>query len=443
VFESRVRLQHWLEHVAPTSPLPLALLRILLGALVWFSPEPQVARGLAQHLMNGREALLFAPEGLDWMIPVLRACAPYLDAIHWVLRVTAVTCSLGLMTRVSLALLLASTFILFGAAQFTGTVTHDMQLLWMMALLLAGPREQGLSVDTWMRKRSQLRPLASHRATFTLWGARLLLGCVYLFPGIAKLRVSGLEWAFGDNLVNQMRLKWFMADAVPWPRIDLWPGLLHASGVCVLLFEVGFILLIWSRWGRRVAVATGLLFHWAMAHFLYVHFVGLWGCYVVFWDGPSAPVAPASEHQARTWWPLLVTAALAIPTVVQGVRGQTQSWPFACFPDFARAPAAHITDIALDVQLTDGTWRTLRPPRKRAPQAWGTIWRMLGLYSGAPERTALDAYAHRWLSRAPARDEVAQPNHFRFYAEEYSVVPEDYSRPPRRRRLVAETNFSK
>jgi hypothetical protein len=433
-------LRHRLDRAAPLSPLPLALLRILLGGFILLSPEPGVARNLAQHLANGREALLFAPEGLGWMIPVLRWCTPYLGAIHWVLRITAVTCSVGLFTRTSLSLLLASSFVLFGAAQLTGTVTHNMQLLWMMALLLAGPHELGLSVDTWLRKRPQLRPLASREATSTLWGARLLIACIYLFPGVAKLRVSGLQWAFSDNLINQMRLKWFMEGGrVPWPRIDLWPELVHSAGIAVLAFELGFVLLIWSRWGRRVAVAGGLIFHWAMAHFLYVHFVGLWGCYVVFWDGPPARDQRQPPSRARTWWPLLTTIVLAVPTIVQGLRGQTQSWPFACYPDFAHRPASHITDLAIDVQLTDGTWRTLRPPRERPARDWGTVWKMLGLYDGVPQRNALDTYARRLVAQAPFRAELAHPTSMRFYAEDYSIVPEGDDGPPSRRRLIAQS----
>lgn len=432
-------LERWLAGAAPTSPLPLALLRILLGGFILVSPEPHVAGELAKHVINGREALLFAPEGLQWMIPVLRFCAPHIEVIDWVLKVSAVTCSLGLFTRLSLWVLLASSVVLFGAAQLTGTVIHDMQLLWMMALLLAGPSELGLSLDALLRKQPLLRPAPSRRATFTLWGARLLIACVYLFPGIAKLRVSGLDWAFSDNLINQMRLKWFMAGGVvPWPRIDLWPSFVHWAGFGVLAFEVCFVVLIASRWGRRAAVAMGLVFHLAMAHFLYVHFVGLWGMYVVFWDGPSAHTELDATARERAWWPLLVTAALAVPTVVQGLRGQTQSWPFACYPDFAHRPANSITDLAVEVQLTDGTWRTLRLPRKRAPREWGTIWKMLGLYGGAKDERALDAYTRLWSSRAAFRAEFAKPTPVRFYAEEYSISPEHYGRPPLHRRLVAQ-----
>lgn len=434
----RVRLRHWLDRAAPRSPLPLALLRVLLGGLILLSPEPLVALGLAQHSTSGRGALLFAPEGLHWMISVLGWCAPHLETIHWVLKVSAITCSLGLFTRLSLSLLLASSFVLFGAAQFSGTVTHNMHLLWMLALLLAGPREQGLSVDTWRRGMSLLRPAASTHATLTLWGARLLLGCIYLFPGVAKIHVSGLQWAFSDNLINQMRLKWFMADGgVPWPRIDLWPDIVHWAGVMVLAFEVCFVFLLWSKWGRRVAVTAGLLFHWSMAHFLYVHFVGLWGCYVVLWDGPSAHAERDATANPRTLLPLMVTiVVLTIPTLVQGARGQTQSWPFACYPDFARAPASYITDLAVDVQANDGTWRTLRLPRRRPPRDWGTVWRMLGLYGGQPERSALRTYTRRWLARLPVGTQVAHPVFVRYYAEDYSIAPEDYGAPPTRRRLV-------
>lgn len=276
-----------------------------------------------------------------------------------------------------------------------------------------------------------------------------MLACVYLFPGIAKLKASGLQWALSDNLLTQMRFKWFMAGEVPWPRVDQWPSLLEFGALGVLVFEVSFIGLIWFGWGRRVAVVAGLVFHGLAAHFLFIHFVGLWGCYVVFWDGPKVRKSAALATPDRPWLSGVVSAALLVGVVVQGARGQTQAFPFACYPDFAQRPASYITDLALDVALPNGKWSTLRYPRKRAPQTWGAVWRMLGLYGGGVDRPALKAYAQHWLSSevanafwrehpsgSPGADD--EPLRVRFFAEEYSLDPETYTLPPRRRRLVLE-----
>lgn len=441
-----------LDLTAPRSPLPLALLRVALGIFVWFSPEPTLTRHLAQYLGTARESLLIAPEGLEWLIPTLRACAPYLVVVHWALRVSAVAVSLGAFTRYSLGVLLTSSAILFGGAQLTGTVTHNMHLMWMMAVLLAGPKELGLSVDSWLRKAPQLRPSPSLHATASLLTARALLGCIYLFPGLAKLRESGLEWALSDNLVNQMRIKWFLAGGeTPWPRLDQWPGLVEVMALGALAFELGFVVLIWFRGGRLAAGLLGLLFHGAIAHFMYIHFVGLWGCYVVLWDGPRRDAAGgrgAGEAKrdrfgetitvalSQLLIPGFVAVALLVPVIVQGARGRTQAWPFACYPDFAHRAANYVADLAIDVQMPDGTWRSLRAPRRRAAQEWGTVWKVLGLYDRKPDARALRVYAERWLSRAPFRDELNGAVSVRYVAERFSIAPEDYGAPPLSRQLV-------
>jgi hypothetical protein len=350
-------------------------------------------------------------------------------------------------TRYSLAVLLASSALLFGAAQLTGTVIHNMHLLWLTTVLLAGPKDLGLSIDTLLRRTSQLRPVHSVHASLSVWTARVLLGCVYLFPGLAKLRVSGLEWALSDNLVNQMRIKWFLAGGeTPWPRIDEWPGLVSAMGLGALAFELGFVVMIWSRWGRLAAGISGLLFHGSIANFMYIHFVGLWGCYVVLWDGPRSQGgetqrAPGESRQGL-FVPGLAALALVVPVVVQGLRGQTQSWPFACYPDFAHRAPNYVADLAIDVQSADGEWRTLRASRRRASQEWGTVWTVLGLYDGKPNPRALQVYAQRWLARAPFRGDLHGTIPVRYVAERYSTAPERYGEPPLSRDVVLQGHLS-
>lgn len=439
--KERLPFTCWFDQVDARSPLPLALLRLGLGVFVLLSPEPYLARSIAQHAMTSGTALLLAPEGLSWFVPLLGRLAPHLHLVHWMLSVAAVTTALGLFTRTSLTVLSITFFILFGTAQLSGTVTHNMHLLWFMLLLLAGPHDIGLSVDAWRKNLPQWDVSPSRAASLTLLFARLLLGCVYFFPGIAKLREAGLNWASSDNLANQMRLKWYLAGEVPWPRIDHWPTLIQVGGMGVLAFELSFVLLIWFRWGRLLAVLGGLSFHFLAAHFLYIHFVGLWGCYVVLWDGPRRATHTSAlplEGARRLVPPALLGTCLTLATIVQGARGQTQAWPFACYPDFAQRPASHVTDLAAEVLLQSGEWQTWRPPQRRVPQEWGTVWKILGLYDRRPDRKALRAYVERGVFRSPLRSTLAAPLRMRVFAEDYSTAPEAYGNPPLRRRLVLE-----
>ena len=446
---------HWLR---PRSSVPLALLRIVVGALILISPEPYLARRLALE----DPALLIAPQGLQWLPPVLVALGPFLGTIHTLLNIAAGLCIVGLHTRWSLSVASIGFVLLFGGAQLTGTVTHNMHLLWMLLLLLVAPSGQILSLDAWRKRTPLVRAPPSSEAGVAIVTARLLLGCVYLFPGIAKLQVSGLSWALSDNLTNQMRLKWYMAGNVPQPRIDHWPTLVQLGAFGVLVFELSFIVLVCFRHGRTLAALSGLTFHAATQHFMGIPFASLWACYVVLWDGPSskamASPSPAAaafsigpsndrplspERRSPPWRVELLGASLLAAVVVQGVRRQTEAWPFACYPTFAHHAPRVLSDLGVDVRRADGSWVTLRPAARRASQEWGRVWRIMGLYDGRVDRRALAAYAVQLTeqhgialdgSGARGRD----LGRVRYFVETYSIAPENYGNGPLARRLIGE-----
>lgn len=425
------RLQNAYGSLPPRSPVPLALLRVAVAVLILLSPEPYQTR----NLMSGSSALLIAPAGLGWLPAVLTCLSPYLVALHWALNAACVSLLVGLYCRISLFVVIVLFVPLFGGAQLSGTVTHDMHLLWMLLVLLCAPADHALSVDAWRQKRALWFSPPSRHANLSLITARVLLGCVYFFPGLAKFRVMGLNWALSDNLVNQMRIKWFLAQGlVPWPRLDLHPTLVSIGGLLVLAFELGFIALIWFRVGRWCAGFSGLAFHFATAHFFYIHFPSLWGCYGVLWDGPgrSHEGRDATNNSERV--AILVGVVLTLAVTFVGLRRQTQAWPIACYPDFAEPASAYVWDIAVDVERPDLSMATLRPSRRRTSQQWGTVWRILGLYDGKPQPHALHAYAHRLLqSQAPHE---TPPRALAVFAERYSTQPEYYSSPPVQRKRV-------
>jgi hypothetical protein len=234
-----------------------------------------------------------------------------------------------------------------------------------------------------------------------------------------------------------MHIKWYLAGRVPWPRIDHWPQLLHLGGIAVLAFELSFVVLIWFRGGRICAALAGLAFHFFAAYFMYIHFVGLWGCYVVLWDGPRSSQLPQrSTSRVGAWLALMAGTCLTMAVLTQGVRGQTQAWPFACYPDFAHRPARHVTDLAVEFETKDGSFRTWRPSRARSARDWGTVWRILGLYDGRVDRAALLAYARRGARQAHLEGALAHPPQVRIYSEDYSTAPEAYGDAPLRRRLL-------
>jgi vitamin K-dependent gamma-carboxylase-like protein len=437
----------------PRSPLPLALLRIAVSLIILVSPEPQRAQALAL----GPPELWLPPPGMDWFLPLFAWLAPYLWLAQRVLWASALLALLGLWTRLSLSVLALSFVLLFGGAQLGGRVVHDMHLLWLLLLLMVSPSAQVLSLDAWAKGSPLLRAPPSSAAALATSFARLLLGLVYFFPGLHKLLDGGVHWASSRGLQNQLWLKWFQAGGdVPWPRVDLSPRWLAAGGVAVLIFELSFVSCVCWRWGRIAAGGMGLSFHALTQHFMYIRFPSLWACYVVLWDGPGAGLAEAAptvdrraEHRRQPWTRFLLVPlalALVLGVIVQGARGETQAWPFACYPSFSEAAPDTISDLAVELRASDGELHVLRigplPPssgQKRSPQAWSTVWRLAGLYGDAISPPRLLAFASELMRRGGLAEQLAQTHTLRFYVEAYAIAPETYGMPPLRRVLIHES----
>src|SRR5260370_15943417 len=132
-----------------------------------------------------------------------------------------------------------------------------MHLWWMACRLARSSCDEALAVD----RRGAPRPAESLRYGTPLFFARLLLACVYFFPGVHKLASAGLGWALSDNLRNQLWWKWAEFGTIPASRLDRFPGLLQASGLGVMAFELSFPVLALTRAGRTWAAAFGLAFH--------------------------------------------------------------------------------------------------------------------------------------------------------------------------------------
>lgn len=441
----------WRWLCAPRSSWPLALLRVAVCVIILLSPEPRQALEQAARPPE----LWLAPPGLRWFLPLFAWSAPHLWLLVRVLEASALLALLGLWTRVSLAVLALSFLVLFGGAQLSGAVLHDMHLLWFVLLLLVSPSAQVLSLDAWAAGKPWRQVAPSSAGALGTLLARALLGMLYFFPGVHKLLVAGPAWAASANLQHQLWLKWFQAGgALPWPRIDRFPSALTAGGAAVLIFELSFLpCLAWRR-GRVLAVAMGLCFHASIQYFLYIPFASLWGCYVLLWDGPRPSTkadATSGSALVRSALPVaLLGSVLLSLAAIQGLRGDTQAWPFACYPTFAEPAPNAIADLSIELQTPDGSRRVLRegplpaplgqPARPaRTPAQWSRVWSLAGLYAAPPSASRLEAFARDLAQQsgtALVSGSVAQ-----FWLETYATAPERYGEPPLSRRHLHEARF--
>ncbi|MBX3192007.1 MAG: HTTM domain-containing protein [Labilithrix sp.] len=424
--DQRSRVNGWAT-LLEGSPIPLAMLRMVVPLVIVVSPELEIAPRLAAS----PEQLGYVPEGLG-----LLARAPLTFETARVLQIvaysSAATAALGFFSRTSMLVLTLSAGWLFSLSQRSGAVLHDMHLFWLTALLAASPCGDAWSLDRWGRAS----PGPSLRYGVPLAFARVLLGLVYLFPGIHKLRASGLAWISAENVTAHMHAKWLQYATIPLVRVDRAPALCTLGGAFTIAFELSFVALaLASRKTRLVAIAAGLVFHFSTQALFFIPFMSLWACYVVLLDGRwlakkiDGNVAPPMNEpmMKRT---IVVGTTLVVLALAQGARGKTQAWPFACYPTFEHLQGPTIPDIAIDFTKTDGTVVRLtgRERRARSQAEWGRVFRLSGAYGDRPRDDLLRDHARAVAASAGiAAADVAS---MRVYRVQVRTAPDAWSETP-------------
>lgn len=243
-----------------------------------------------------------------------------------------------------------------------------------------------------------------------LFFVRLLLGLVYFFPGLWKLREGGAAWLSGDILVAQVHTKWFIHGAVPW-RFDHVPGLARFLASVAAGCEVGFPLLVLTRRGRPWALLLGLGFHAFARLVMFIPFPSLWITYVALLDGDRFALWPREARRPMSpermpWLPALVGVALAACVMVEGFRGHTQAWPFACYPKFSTMPGREVLDLEIDVVDRTGEHVRIHDMRGARPEAtWARVWRLGAL---TVTRSTDVALPRTYVTWRPARGKRAR-----------------------------------
>ena len=432
---ARAWLARW-----PVTAFDVAVTRIVVALLLGFTAEVE----RAVHIASASRAHWIAPAGLGWFLQVAPLdvdTVKLVRLVHWNASALAVV---GLFTRPMLALSCCTGFYLFALHQVSGAVLHDMHLLWFAAVLAAGSAGEALSVDAWLASRRVLGPRQPRlRHALTLASIGTLLGVVYFFPGAWKLGASGLAWAWSDNLANQMHAKWLQYGVIPAPRVDRLPWLLHLGASLALLFELGFLFLV--QWGTRTRVVlalAGLAFHGAIQHFLLIRFSALWLCYVALipwrsWFSRERSRAPSVRWLRGRWPRMSVMLLLAMLVVLgeRGVRGQTQSFPFACYPTFHRRLGPELHDLRVLALDATGAAREVpiaRDERGARTQAqWGTVWSLAGIYGVPFERARLQRYFRAEYTRPHVRAVLEGATEIRVELVLRPTAPEAWEQPPR------------
>jgi hypothetical protein len=277
-------------------PLNLAIFRIVVFWQIYTICYPDFIARIAS-LPAG---LQYPPQTGIPRVAILAAWAfwpPHAVAAHTIflcvtaMKWAAVAGAVGLFSRSSAALVSFLFLFSWGRLQWYGKIDHHHHLLWFAMILMLSPCGDALSVDSIFAaiKRANrgitAPPQPGRRYGTPLAFSMLLVGVIYLFPGLWKISRSGLDWALSDSPRFMMQTEWKLyGDWSPLFRFDQHPILYHLGALSTLFFELSFLFLLLFRATRRWAPLSGFGFHWMTSVTLNIQFETLRNCYVLFVD---------------------------------------------------------------------------------------------------------------------------------------------------------------
>jgi len=259
---------------APSDPATLSLIRLLAGAMLFYthliwSLDLQAFLGQQGWLPVDylRSSVQIDSEGNAlwsvWSVFFWIKQSWLLWTVHLVaLAVFACLC-LGLFSRTTavLAFLLAVSY----ANRVTPGAFFGLDKVnCMLALyLMLGPCGARYSLDRIRRlRRGDLAdPLPSTSATLAVRLIQLQLCVVYLFSGLAKL--GGENWLAGTAV-------WWASANLEYQSLDMtwladWPVLVAAMTHLTVFWELFYCCLIWNRFARPLVLWGAVLVHGGIA----------------------------------------------------------------------------------------------------------------------------------------------------------------------------------
>lgn len=266
----------WFESLGmrPARPEALALARLLffywLACCNW-RPDSALWLPFAQ--------LDFRPPGFAALLGARFTSAPLLGVLDVVWVVLLLASALGICTRwVTTVSLLLGAYLL-ALPHGIGKVHHgDAIVLFVMAALALSRAGDAWSVDAWLARRGGRSTVRAPSVEYA-WPISFTLLClvaVYFAAGIAKLRTTGIGWAFNEG--GRLRLIAHAYTHHPPTDLGLWlaeAGPAHqVMGAFALALELFCPLALISRPGR-VAIVGGL----------FLLQLGIWLTLGVFFEG--------------------------------------------------------------------------------------------------------------------------------------------------------------
>ena len=273
----------------------------------WFEPGPAAALGICRVLFFGTLLLWqlphdFSPWGayssVFWMpiwlfdtfhVPALSA--PAIAAMEAIWKAALFFAAIGLFTRPAMAIAFVLGTYLMGLPHNFGQTQHfDTLVVFACGALAISRAADAVSVDAWIASRrhpSSEPPPDDGEYTWPIRFVWVAMAMIFCAAGISKLRHSGLDWIFSDNLALLLqRQQYHISDGEPWTNWGLWvaqhPWVARSMAASSVTIETLFPLALFSRRARWIFVPAGLLFLVGIRALMGPTFEQFMLCYV-FW----------------------------------------------------------------------------------------------------------------------------------------------------------------
>lgn len=388
------------------------------------------------------------------------------------MKYAAITAAIGLFSRTSAGVVCFVFLVAWSRLQWYGKVDHLHHLLWFALLLALSPSGDALSVDGLIRRvRRGSRGGTASFEKARRYGAPLaismvLMGVIYLFPGLWKICRSGLDWALSDSPRQMMQLEWkFYGDWLPVFRFDQHPLLYKTAAMGTMLFELSFLFLLLGRRARYVAAVLGVGFHLMTYYVLNIGFESLRDCYVIFlnWRGlldwverrvsralllRALPARALARREAtdnagvvRGRVPMVlgvVGLVLIVGNIWVGAIRAMDGWPLACYPPFDGLSEPSYRTIRIVVTLDDGSNRTIVADDYRTTfrNRWNNLLQQI--LDNPSEGTRRRQLTLVWQVLATKQDWVARAQKVRFITVRSFVDPSLWKQEPDDEQLLYE-----
>lgn len=250
------RFRRWCDATlwGPETAARLLVVHVGLSALIGL----RVALGSYRQLADTPDALVDPVPLLGFVDRMPPAWA--FIAIQVIGTVAAIAAVYRWRTRLTYAVAWLTYLVLAGLRGSRGKVLHnDLLLLWAAAPFLLAP--VGGTMSRWRQAWRDRQPRSLYGWPIRV--AVVITVLVYFFAGYHKLRRSGPDWVFGDNMSYVML--WGPSVGSPaWGDLARWVGehvwAARVSAAFILGLEVSFpAVLVWRRLQPLYALAAATL----------------------------------------------------------------------------------------------------------------------------------------------------------------------------------------